>query len=179
MLIVLTGKTTSGKDTVMAAVLAKFPNLKRVVSTTSRAPRKMEKNGIDYNFVSRQEFEKKIEQGEFLEHVEYGGNLYGTEKSQILENQDMIWRIDPGRAGQIRELIDIPVKVIYLTVDDFVVLERLKKRGLSAFDIEKRMAEDKKYWEQYKDNYDFVIENIPGKLDQTIDRIVKIIAHDS
>ena len=49
------------------------------------------------------------------------------------------------------------------------------QRGFSKEEIEKRMADDKKMWEEYRDNYDFVVENIPGKLDQTVDKILKIL----
>lgn len=169
MLIVITGKTAAGKDTLMHKLLAKYPDLKRVITTTSRAIRLGEKNGVDYNFVSKKEFERKINNGDFIEYVEYGGNLYGTEKSQLKADEDLIWRIDPSRAGKVKGL------VIYLTVSDEVVLQRLKGRGLSQEEIDKRMTEDKRFWEQFKDNYDFVVENVPGKLDETLDKIVKII----
>lgn len=188
-LIILTGKTASGKDTVMAKLMQKFPELKRVVTTTSRSPRNGEINGVDYNFISEPSFKQKIKSGDFIEWVEYGGNFYGTEKSQILNNLNsaLIWRIDPSRAGQIRQFIknsfdqnmteDLLKRVlaIYLTVSDAVILERLKKRGLKQEEIKRRMDEDRRFWEEYRDNYDFVIENIPGKLNETLDRIIGII----
>lgn len=188
-LIILTGKTASGKDTVMVKLLSRFPNFKRIVSTTSRIPREGERDGIDYNFISESDFRSKAEEGNFIEWVEYGGNLYGTEKNQIVDNlnQDLIWRIDPSRAGQIREFIkksfdpdsaEILLKrvlVIYLTVDDSVVMQRLQERRLSGEEIEKRMQEDKKFWQEYQETYDFVIENVPGKLDETVDKIADII----
>ncbi|EKD84808.1 MAG: hypothetical protein ACD_38C00156G0004 [uncultured bacterium] len=188
-LIVLTGKTTSGKDTVASKLQQKFPNLKKILTTTSRPPRNSETNGIDYDFLSEDKFKQKITEGDFIEHVEYGGNLYGTQKCQIANNlgHDLIWRIDPSRAGKVREFIKDSfdqsraddllkrIVVIYLTVSDEVVLERLKKRGISQAEINHRMQEDKLFWEQYQDNYDFVIENIPGKLKETVDKIVKIL----
>ena len=188
-LIVLTGKTTSGKDTVASKLQQKFPNLKKILTTTSRPPRNSETNGIDYDFLSEDKFKQKITEGDFIEHVEYGGNLYGTQKCQIANNlgHDLIWRIDPSRAGKVREFIKDSfdqsraddllkrIVVIYLTVSDEVVLERLKKRGISQAEINHRMQEDKLFWEQNQDNYDFVIENIPGKLKETVDKIVKIL----
>ncbi len=174
MLIILTGKTASGKDTVVSQLLSRLPGFKKVLTSTSRPPRQGEQNGIDYLFLSKEQFQQKIEKGDFIEYVEYGGNLYGTEKNQ-LKNSDLIWRIDPSRAGKIRELIDFPILIIYLTVSDSVVLKRLQERGFSEESIEKRMSEDKKFWEEYKDKYDFVIENVPGKLDQTVDKIIEIV----
>lgn len=176
MLLILTGKTAAGKDTVMFRLLSKFPNFQRVVTTTSRPPREGEQEGKDYYFISGTEFRNKINQGDFIEYVEYGGNLYGTPKSQINPKKNLVWRIDPSRAGQIRKLVkDIKIIVIYLTVADEVVLERLRKRGLTQEEIDTRMREDRNFWESFKDNYDFVIENIPGNLDATIDKIVSII----
>jgi guanylate kinase len=174
-LIILTGKTASGKDTVISKLLSRLPEFKKILTTTSRAPRNGEQDGIDYHFISRDEFEQKIQNGEFLEYVEYGGNLYGTEKSLFRSHNGLIWKIDPSRAGKVRELISEPLVVIYLTVSDDVVLERLQRRGLSQEEIEKRMADDKSMWEENKASYDFVVENIPNELAKTVDKIVEIV----
>lgn len=188
-LIILTGKTASGKDTVMEHLLRKFPAFKRIVTTTSRSMRPGEQNGKDYNFLSREDFENKIERGEFIEYVEYSGNLYGTEKVQITNNlnQGLIWRIDPSRAGKIKDFIksafdqniadDLLKRVlsIYLTVDDTDILERLKRRNLGEEEITRRMQEDAKFWQEFKDNYDFVVNNVPGKLDETVQKVVDIL----
>ena len=188
-LIVLTGKTAAGKDTVVAQLQHKFPDLKKIITTTSRNIRTGERNGIDYFFLSEQDFRNKIAAGDFIEYVEYGGNLYGTEKNQITNNlnQDLIWRIDPSRAGQIREFIqktfeedlaeDLLKRVlsIYLTVDDATILKRLESRGLNRAEIEKRMQEDARFWQEYQNTYEFVVENVPGRLDETVSKILSII----
>lgn len=180
ILIILTGKTASGKDTIKAALLQKYPQLRKVTTTTSRKIRLGEKNGVDYYFISRQEFEDKIKQGVFLEYVEYGGNLYGTTKSELqhtLDDHDVIWKIDPSRAGKIRDLgkINQQIMVIYLNVSDGVVLQRLKDRGLADLEIKRRMQDDKRIWQKYHQNYDHVVENVPGKLNETIQKIVNLI----
>lgn len=191
LFIVLTGKTASGKDTVMLKLLSKVPDLKKVITTTPRLPRTGEKNGVDYNFISESDFRKRIDKGDFIEYVSYGGNLYGTDKLQIIDNLDhnLIWKIDPSRAGQIREFIKNSfdqneaesllkrILVIYLTVNDRIVLKRLKERGLNKKEIETRMKEDAEYWNQYKDNYDFVVENVPDKLEETVKKIIKLIKY--
>lgn len=173
----------------MSGLLSKFSDTKRVITTTSRKPRDGEKDGVDYNFISESDFKQKINQGDFIEYVSYAGNLYGTEKSQIINNlnHNLIWRIDPSRSGQIREFIkdafsavvaeDLLKKavVVYLTVDNRIVLERLAKRGLSKEEIDKRMQEDARFWHAYHEYYDFVVENIPGELDGTIDKIIQIL----
>lgn len=189
LLIILTGKTTSGKDTIMARLLSKYPDLKRVISTTSRPIRDNEKNGVDYYFVTEAEFNRKRQNGDFIEYIEYGDNLYGTEKSQLVRalGASLIWRIDPSRAGQIRQFIVnsfdpvtanqllINLILIYLNVDNAVILQRLKSRGLPEKEINLRLQEDLIYWEKYKNRYDYVIENIPGRLDDTLKQISQII----
>lgn len=180
MLIVLTGKTASGKDTVMLKLLSKLPSLKRVITTTSRAPRPGEQDKVDYNFVSPAEFKHKIDQGDFIEYVNYAGNWYGTEKAELDKETDLIWRIDPSRAGQIKQLLpNQPALVIYLNTPDKVVLERLQKRGLSEEEIASRMKEDNQFWQQYQGNYQYVVENIPGQLQQTVDKIAQILENHS
>lgn len=179
MLIVLTGKTASGKDTIIAKILAKYPHFKKVLTTTSRALRKGEKNGLDYNFISRQDFRDKINRGDFLEYVLYGGNLYGTEKSRINPRKDLIWKIDPQRAGKIREIIKDDLLVIYISTSDEIILQRLKKRGLTDEEIKKRMADDKKIWQKYQGSYDYIVENVPGSLEKAVDQIIKIIKNST
>lgn len=189
--IVLTGKTASGKDTVKSELFRKYKNLTKVITTTSRSPRHNEKNGVDYFFLTKEEFESKIRNNEFAEYVNYGGNLYGTYKKELEKalDTDLLWKIDPSRAGKVREFIKgaFPenlaeklinrVLVIYITTDDAVILERLKKRGLSNLEIEKRMKDDKGIWQEYQTQYDFIIENVPGKLNETIGKIINIIVN--
>lgn len=189
MFLILTGKTASGKDTIKFQLLKNYPNLKKVLTTTSRAPRDGEQKEVDYHFLSREEFEDKIRSDEFAEYVEYGGNLYGTYKKELEQalNSDILWKIDPSRAGEAREFIkrafpnpladelNEKLKVIYINTQDEVVLERLQKRGLNPGEIEKRMADDKRIWAEYGQNYDFVVENTPGKLEETLKKVTQII----
>ncbi|MBI3103713.1 hypothetical protein HYZ05_02120 [Candidatus Daviesbacteria bacterium] len=174
MLIVLTGKTASGKDTLIKRILVKYPNFKKVLTTTSRTPRQDEVDGVDYNFIPRPEFKQKIDHGDFLEYVEYGGNFYGTEKPQINLAEDLIWKIDPSMAGKVK-LVFPECIIIYIATDNETVLKRLKERGFSDEEINKRMQADQKFWDLYHASYDYVVENVPGKLDETIEKIVKII----
>ena len=189
MLIILTGKTASGKDTIAARLLAEYPNLKKILTATSRPKRNNEQNGVDYYFLTQTEFKNKIQANEFAEYVNYGGNLYGTFKKELekaLDN-DYIWKIDPSRAGEVRDFIKriFPTEVaeklikrlmvIYITASDDDILQRLEKRGLTKKDIQKRMADDQRIWQKYQNSYDFIVENTPGQLNQTINKILSII----
>lgn len=174
MLLIITGKTASGKDTIILRILNKYPNFKKVLTSTSRSSRNNEKNNLDYIFLTEAEFRQKIDQGDFLEYVEYGGNFYGTEKSQINEADDLIWKIDPSMAGKAKELFPNCL-VIYITCEKNAVLERLKDRGLSDEEIAKRTQDDQKFWDLYHDKYDYVVENIPGDLESALSKIYQII----
>ncbi len=174
MLLIITGKTASGKDTLITKILEKYSSFRKVLTTTSRNPREGESNGIDYNFISQEEFQQKINQEDFLEYVEYGDNFYGTEKLRLSSKGNLIWRIDPSMAGKAKEVFPDCI-VIYITVGNRTILERLKERGLSASEIEKRMQDDKTIWQKYGQNYDFIIENKPGKLDEAISQVCQII----
>ena len=174
VLLILTGKTASGKDTIIAKILEKYPNFKKVLTTTTRFPREGEKEGVDYSFISRLDFERKIKNEQFLEYVEYGGNFYGSEKFRINPKEDLIWKIDPSMAGKAKQVFP-ECTVIYITVEDAVVLKRLAQRGLGKNEINKRMQEDQKFWDQFKDSYDYVVENVEGKLAETVSEICQII----
>lgn len=174
MLLIITGKTASGKDTLIKRVLEKYPNFKKVLTTTSRIPRPGEITGIDYNFIPEGEFLEKAKKGDFLEYVRYGGNYYGTEKSQVNLHEDLIWKIDPSMAGKVKELFP-ESRVIYINVDDAVILERLQKRGINGKELQERLADDQKFWDMYGNKYDYVIENVPGKLEIALAKIYQII----
>ncbi len=174
MLFVITGKTASGKDTLIAKILQKYPDFKKVLTTTTRTPREGEKNSADYNFISSGEFKEKIAKGDFLEYVEYGGNFYGTEKTQINLNDNLIWKIDPSMAGKAKEMFSESL-VLYINVADDIVLQRLKERGINGKEIQERMADDKEFWNQYKDKYDYIVENVPGNLQLALDKIYGIL----
>lgn len=189
MLIILTGKTASGKDTIARYILQTFPHIQKVLTTTTRKLRQGEQNGVDYNFITSDEFKKKIDEGQFIEWVSYGGNFYGTEKQNIqaVVKKDALWKIDPSRAGQIRQLIENSfdseiskrllreLVVIYITTENEAIQQRLKERSLTEEEINTRVTEDSTNWHKYKKNYDFIVENPTGKLDETIKEIVQII----
>jgi len=103
---VISGPSGVGKDALIEKVVASDPNLRRSVSFTTRRPRPSEKDGVDYSFVTREEFERLVEEDEFLEHATYGGNLYGTSRRRVEEllsaGFDVILKIEVKGAEQVR-----------------------------------------------------------------------------
>ncbi len=83
LFVVISSPSGGGKDSVINALLKVFPTSARLVTTTSRPPRPRQKNGVDYFFISPEEFKKRLDEDGFVEHNEYVGNFYGIEKQNL------------------------------------------------------------------------------------------------
>lgn len=183
MLIVLTGPASSGKDTILAKLLEKYPQMKRVVTTTTRFQRPGEVEGKDYHFVTRSQFEQMIKDGKFIEYVHFFGNLYGTTKKALeplTSGKDLIWRVEISRAAQIKELfsqkLGIKTLVLYIDVPDWKILEvRMRKRGTPDDKIKERLEKDKEDFKKYGSKFTNVIYNAEGKLDETVEKIINLV----
>jgi len=107
LLIVISGPSGVGKDTVIKRLLELDPNLRYSVSYTTRRPRPGEVDAVNYHFVTREEFERLIREGAFLEYATYGGNLYGTPFAQLDQERgaghDIVLKIDVQGAEQVRK----------------------------------------------------------------------------
>ena len=133
-LIIISGKTCAGKGTVVKKLVEKNPNLKVSISYTSREKRDGEIEGKDYYFVSSEEFERKIQDGDFLEYakVQYG-KYYGTPKKEVhdlLEQGfDVILEIDVQGAQQIKEMFPQTILIFIMAPSMSEVKRRIKARG--------------------------------------------------
>ncbi len=108
LVVVLAAPSGSGKTTVIRNVMELDGRLVRAVTCTTRLPREGEVEGVDYYFLSREEFGRRVEAGEFLEHAEVHGNRYGTLKSEVLERlaggRDVLLNIDVQGAASVRRV---------------------------------------------------------------------------
>ena len=106
LLVIISGPSGVGKDTIVKRLLAADPDLRYSVSYTTRPPRDYESDGVHYVFVDEQEFKRLLEAGELLEHAEYNGHLYGTSKRRVEEarssGHDVILKIEVQGAEQVR-----------------------------------------------------------------------------
>lgn len=174
MLIVLTGPGSVGKDAIVSELLKKNSDLKKVITTTSRKPRQWEAEGKDYHFVSPAEFEDLISKNSLLENVKFAGNYYGTQKEALnpyKNGADMIWKVEITMGAKVKDIFP-DAKVFYIDVPDWNILkERLAKRGASEEVVNRRLAADKKDWETFKDKFENIIINYPGKLEQAVEEI--------
>lgn len=132
--IIISGTTCAGKGTVIEKLLAKDKNLALSISYTSRAKRDGEVDGVDYHFISRDEFEKRIQKGEFLEYakVRYG-EYFGTAKKDVQKlletGKDVILEIDVQGAQQIKEIFPETILIFIMAPSMNEVKRRIKARG--------------------------------------------------
>jgi guanylate kinase len=176
-LIVISGPSGVGKSSIIEAVLDATPSVFSV-SATTRPPRQGETDGVDYHFVSKQEFLDAIAAGQVLEWTEYGGNLYGTLKAQVEAEIDagsnVIFDIENDGAKNVKQAFPETV-LIFITPPDLVELEkRLRGRGDTAeSDVQQRLAVASLQIAEAPAMYDFVIEN--RGLDAAVSQVLDIL----
>lgn len=176
ILFVISAPSGAGKTTLCNALRQK-PDFVWSVSCTTRSPRSGEVNGEDYHFLSRQDFERRLEDGEFLEHAEVHGNRYGTLKAAVVENLrngiDVLLDIDTAGAAKIRACGD-PL-IMEALADVFIVLpdlgelrRRLMRRGTETpGQIEVRLMNAGREMESWRD-YRYTI--ISGSMEENIEK---------
>lgn len=177
LLFVISGPAGTGKGTVIKHLL-ETGEFFYSVSATTRSPRPGEEHGINYYFVSKDEFEAKIKDGDMLEYAEYVGNYYGTPKSAVenalAEGKNVILEIETKGALQIREKMPEAILILILAPDITTLEARLVGRGTeSAEVIAKRMNEARREV-TLLDKYDYVVINEDGKSEDAAASIYKI-----
>ena len=174
VLIVVSAPSGTGKSTVLHRLMEERDTLRFSVSATTRAPRQGERDGVDYFFVSREEFQKMVREDAFLEYAEYVGNCYGTPREavdrQLEQGYDVYLDIDVQGAMQVRQRCPEAL-LVFLAPPSFEELERrLLSRGTDAPEaIQKRLAEARREYDQ-RGAFDHLV------LNDTVDRAAAEIA---
>lgn len=182
LVIVISGPSGSGKSTIINALCKSDDTLQLSVSATTRKPRPREVDGVDYRFLSKAEFEKHIQQGSFLEWAEYGGNLYGTLKSEIVTareaGKDSILEIEVKGSLAIREQNLAPARsvLIFIVPPSLTTLEkRLRRRKTeSEAELKQRLDIAKSEVQEIK-NYDYWVSNPEKAIQEAVRQIQTII----
>lgn len=179
-LIVLSGPSGAGKDSIIRELKNYYHNFWVSVSMTSRAPRGEEVDGIDYFFVSKEEFEKHIKNNDFLEYAMYNDNYYGTPKSKINDfldqGKDVILEIEIQGALKIKEEFPEAIFIFIMPPSMGELVRRLKKRNTE--DTEKIIKRFKKAYQQinYYNNYNYVVIN--DDLDTAVRKVEAILVSE-
>ena len=162
-LIVLSGFSGVGKNTIITQVLAQRPEIYYSVSFTTRAPREGEVDGVNYNFVTREDFQRRIDRGEFLEYAEYNGNFYGTSlaviRQKLDQGTDVLLEIEVQGAAKVLEKMPEAVSLFIVPPSFEELSRRLHARGTDSEEtIQKRLAIARVEAREVK-NYDYIIVN--------------------
>ena len=163
ILFVVSAPSGAGKTTLVNKVLSRFKNLFYSVSHTTRSPRKNEQDGLDYFFISLDDFEKKITRKHWLEWAKVHDNFYGTSKAFVKNSlemgQSLILDIDVQGAEQIMAL-DLDIVSIFIMPPSFEVLsQRLKTRGTDTKKVIAKRLDNAKSEITKKNLYQYVIVN--------------------
>lgn len=178
LLIVISGPAGSGKGTVNK-ILLDSPDYAFSVSATTRAPRPGEVDGVNYHYISFEDFEARIGRGELLEYTKYCGNYYGTLKSEteaVLESgRNLILEIEVEGASNIKRLCPEAILIMLLPPSYAVQEQRLRGRGTETEEvIRARLARAREELE-FLPNYDYVVYNEDGGAEKCAEDIRQIV----
>jgi guanylate kinase len=177
LLIVISGPSGVGKDTLIKRLLDLDRNLRYSVSCTTRAPRPNEVDGVDYTFVSRERFQQLVDEGAFLEYATYNGNLYGTLAERVerarADGHDIVLKIEVQGAEQVRKRVPdaILIFVVPPSVDE-LVRRQVKRNTETIKDMTARREIATREME-YSSRYDHVVVN--DELEHAVAEVLRII----
>ena len=179
LLVVISGPSGAGKDSAIKRMRERSLPFHFVVTATTRKPRPDEQHGVDYFFISKEEFAEMIEQGELLEYAIVYNDYKGIPKPQVrqaLESQkDVIMRIDVQGAATIRKICPEAVLIFLTTQDEEDLVRRLKiRKSETPEGLKLRIAMARQEMKRI-DLFDYVVVNCENCLDETVESILAII----
>ncbi len=177
--VIISSPAGGGKDAVIRKLLEIFSNSTRIITTTSRLPRPNEQNGVNYFFITKEEFKKKIAEGYFLEYNDCAGNFYGTPKKYVedlIKKYELVFtNIDVNGKHSFDKLGITNLSFFLLPESLEILRERAKRRGgMTDQMIDDRLRLSQEEIEKSKD-FDHQIVNTDGKLEETVNQIADII----
>lgn len=179
LLVVISGPSGVGKDSVVNAMKERGLPFHFVVTATTRPRRAEEVHGRDYFFVSKEEFARMIEQDELIEYAIVYSDYKGIPKQQVREalasGKDVVMRLDVQGAATVRKLAPEAVLIFLTTQSETELVERLKARRTdTAEDLSLRIATARQELKRAAE-FDYVVINADGHLDETANTVIAII----
>ena len=178
LLIVISGPSGVGKGTVLKEVV-KDPelNIGYSISMTTREKRPGEENGVNYYFVTRDEFHKAVEDGELLEWTEFVGNCYGTPIKEVErlrnEGKNVLLEIEQDGCSQVRKKVPDTLSIFIIPPSMEELEKRIRNRNTDSEEVIKERLEIAKDEIKCKDKYDYVVIN--NTVDKAVEEIIQII----
>jgi guanylate kinase len=174
---VITGPSGVGKGTLIRGLLERVPELELSVSATTRKPRPGERHGLDYHFLSPEEFERHVAAGEFLEHATYSGNRYGTLRSEVerrlSKGRPVVLEIEVQGARQVRAAMPEAVAVFIAPPSPEALRARLIGRGTDTPEqVDERMRTAERELEAQPEFAHVVVND---RLEQATDELARIV----
>ncbi|HUY80882.1 MAG TPA: guanylate kinase [Acidobacteriaceae bacterium] len=182
ILFLISAPSGSGKSTIVNQLRSLVKDLQFSVSWTTRGPRGSEQEAREYHFISRKEFEKRIDADEFLEYADVFGNYYGTARSSLTKafsrGKDLLLDIDVQGAAQVRDKMPEAVTIFLMPPSPEILATRLRNRSRAEGAvleevISRRLAKAKQEIENYRD-YGYILVN--DILDRTVEEMAAIVA---
>jgi len=175
---VITGPSGVGKGTLIRGLMERIPALELSVSATTRAPRPGERDGVDYHFLSRQEFERRVAAGDFVEHADYAGRRYGTLRGELEERVraavPVMLEIEVQGARQVRAALPDAVQVFIAPPSLQALRARLVGRGTDDPDeVERRLRVAE---EELGARREFRHVVVNDRLEQALEELTAIVA---
>jgi guanylate kinase len=175
---VITGPSGVGKGTLIRGLMERVPQLALSVSATTRAPRPGEHDGVEYHFLTREEFNRKVNQGAFVEHADYAGRSYGTLRSELEQRVragvPVVLEIEVQGARQVRATMPEAVQVFIAPPSLSALRTRLVGRGTDdQQEVERRLHVAE---QELAAQPEFAHVVVNDRLDEALDRLTSIVA---
>jgi guanylate kinase len=175
---VITGPSGVGKGTLIRGLMERVPQLELSVSATTRAPRPGERDGVDYHFLTREEFARRVRAGEFVEHADYAGRSYGTLRSELDDRLaagiPVVLEIEVQGARQVREAMPAAVQVFIAPPSLEALRNRLIGRGTDdPEEVERRLLVAE---HELHSQPEFAHVVVNDRLDDALDQLTAIVA---
>ncbi len=181
--LVVTGPSGVGKGTLIRALRERFPELELSVSATTRSPRPGEEDGRDYHFLSREEFDRRLAAGDFLEHATYAGHRYGTPRSELRRvarddggsERGLVLEIEIQGARQVRDALPEAAQIFIAPPSIDALRARLATRGSDPPDVvEERLRVAERELEAQREFEPNVVVN--DRLEDAIEDLARLVS---